>query len=99
MKFHIEMEVDIDFDYTPETRGRFSGPPEDCYPTEPENLDVHGVVLTGKFFRVPADVTDKVDLRQIEDAIIDEVRDMWSSLREDALVTKYEWKQEEACGT
>jgi hypothetical protein len=29
--------------YTPEQRGRYSGPPEDCYPDEPAEVDISRV--------------------------------------------------------
>ena len=34
-----ECEADIDVSYTPATRGRTYGPPEDCYPPDPDELD------------------------------------------------------------
>ena len=35
----------IECDYSPLRRGRFSGPPEDCYPDEPEELEITSITL------------------------------------------------------
>jgi len=40
---HIEIPVEISFSINPGQKGRFSGPPEDCrpeYPPEIENMDI-----------------------------------------------------------
>lgn len=35
----------IEYTYTPRIPGRYSGPPEDCYPDEGEELEVTKVVI------------------------------------------------------
>lgn len=36
----VEADLLVDVDYAPPAGGRTSGPPEDCYPDEPADLDV-----------------------------------------------------------
>lgn len=88
MKFFLELEVDIDFDYLPERHGKYDGPPEFCYPSEPEELDIYSVRIAGT--EVP------LDKNWLHDQIIDQVRDEYAALKEDAILSKYEYKQEDA---
>lgn len=37
----------IVYDYTPRQAGRYSGPPESCYPDEPAEVDITNVVFQG----------------------------------------------------
>ncbi len=38
-----EVEFVMTYEYTPFRPGRFSGPPEDCYPDEPEELEIESI--------------------------------------------------------
>ena len=42
-----DVDCVIAYDYSPAQRGRYSGPPEDCYPDEPAEVDITDVVLQG----------------------------------------------------
>jgi hypothetical protein len=42
-----EYDAQIEYAYTPARRGRYSGAPEDCYPDEPEELEVISVAVGG----------------------------------------------------
>ena len=55
MKVHLKLEVDVDFDYTPGDPGQFSGPPEHCWPAEPEEVHIYSASLFKKnSLRFPA---------------------------------------------
>lgn len=41
-----EVEFVMTYEYTPFRPGRFSGPPEDCYPDEPEELEIESIENT-----------------------------------------------------
>lgn len=38
--------MEIEFTYHAGTPGRFSGPPEDCYPDEPAEVEIDGVYVS-----------------------------------------------------
>ena len=38
-----EVEFVMTYEYTPFRPGRISGPPEDCYPDEPEELEIESI--------------------------------------------------------
>ena len=40
----VAVDVVIDCDYTPASPGKYSGPWEDCYPAEPEEIIVNSIV-------------------------------------------------------
>jgi hypothetical protein len=35
-----DLEIVVDYYFTPVQRGRYSGPPEDCYPDEDEEIEI-----------------------------------------------------------
>ncbi len=37
---HYEGELEVDLAYTPGSPGRYGGPPERCYPDEPDEVEV-----------------------------------------------------------
>lgn len=39
------VEVDVDFHWSPGDPGRLSGPPEDCYPPEPDEVEINDVTI------------------------------------------------------
>lgn len=42
-----EIECMIEYDYTPAQAGRLYGPPENCYPDEPAEVDITDVHIQG----------------------------------------------------
>ena len=42
---YLELEVEVEYEYSPFVAGRLSGPPEDCYPDEPEELTISAVYI------------------------------------------------------
>lgn len=38
-----EVEFVMTYEYSPFRPGRYSGPPEDCYPDEPEELEIESI--------------------------------------------------------
>lgn len=42
-----DLTFEAEVDYTPPTPGRYSGPPEDCYPDEPSELDFFTLTCDG----------------------------------------------------
>jgi hypothetical protein len=56
--------VILEYFYSPATDGKTWGPPEDCYEGEPEELDLHGVLVNGAWVdctedNFPADVLEQ----------------------------------------
>jgi hypothetical protein len=37
------IDFTIEYEYSPFRPGRYSGPPEDCYPDEPEELEIESL--------------------------------------------------------
>lgn len=42
---HVIFSFKLSFTYVPATPGRLSGPPEDCYPAEPAELEITSISL------------------------------------------------------
>jgi len=42
-----EIEVDVEFDYTPGDPGQLYGPPENCWPPEPAEVEICDVIYIG----------------------------------------------------
>jgi hypothetical protein len=38
-----QIEIEVTYDYTPGTPGKTYGPPEKCYPPEPDDVDIISV--------------------------------------------------------
>jgi hypothetical protein len=66
---HVEMlilgdtEVPVEFKYSAGSPGRTYGPPENCYESEPEEVNLMGVFINGQWIDV--------------DVIAEDVRDRW----------------------
>ena len=83
------LPCDIEFDYTPGQRGRFSGPPEDCYPDEPEEISVTKVTYG------PYDFTKLIDEDLVGDMLVELARDAAQEALDDARAAYYESRREE----
>ena len=42
-KIYLEIGIDIEYEYTPAEKGKYNGLPENCYPGEPEIIDLVSV--------------------------------------------------------
>lgn len=72
-----EVEFVMTYEYTPFRPGRFSGPPEDCYPDEPEELEIESIENTssilpdGNLMNILED--DFIEL--LKDRLLDAIHD------------------------
>lgn len=62
IKSHEELELDVEYTFQRGTPGRLSGPPEHCYPPEPDEIEIvkvtfRGIDITAK---LTADEIDKI---------------------------------------
>lgn len=65
--------VTIEFSYRAEVPGRTWGPPEDCYEDEPEELEIHGVLINGAM--VDTEHFDSNNVDRWEKCIRDHIAD------------------------
>ena len=63
------VELSVTFDYTKSTKGKLDGPWEYCYPAEPAEIDIIGIVLAGN------DITDMLNNAAV-DAILENLLDL-----------------------
>lgn len=77
-----EFPAEVAFNYTPAIDGRYSGPPEDCYPSEPEEFDIQSLKIIQqkpvlfepeRKIRVTHDLDDLIPL--IESDLIEEIKE------------------------
>lgn len=68
----IEITVEIEFDYNPGDPGKLYGPPEDCYPPEPEEASVYAVRHNGILLSMSDD-----DLEALEDDAIEHMHALY----------------------
>ena len=66
----IGLTFDAEVSYTPATPGRYSGPPEDCYPDDPAELDFISLECNGKdaLFLRDADCFKNIEIAAYEAA-------------------------------
>lgn len=66
----IGLTFDAEVSYTPATPGRYSGPPEDCYPDDPAELDFISLECNGKdaLFLRDADCFENIEIAAYEAA-------------------------------
>jgi hypothetical protein len=76
-----DAEVLIEYEYSAGRPGRYSGPPEDCYEDEPEDITVLQVLINGQF--VDADLFAESVIEQWHDAIRAHMADELESDAED----------------
>lgn len=84
-----EVEVSVSGDVSPVREGRFSGPPELCYPSEGGDVDITGCWANGQPFELFG--------REFEiasDALWKAANDAWEAAAEDAAVARHEARQD-----
>jgi hypothetical protein len=59
-----EVEVTVEYSYSPGTPGKFYGPPENCYPDEPAECEVEVIYLTAD--KAKTDIMPKLSTETIE---------------------------------
>lgn len=47
-----EIELEVEFEYTPEDPGKLTGLPEDCYPPEPSELELQQIEYSAEDGRI-----------------------------------------------
>lgn len=75
----VEFLAEVDYSYYPGSPGKVDGPPEDCYPPEPEELDINYVILVvAENQRVDATklLENEEFTATLDEAIMEEI---WSS--------------------
>ena len=82
-----ELRFEVTYDYSPFRPGRYSGPPEDCYPDEPEEFYIATITILGLPVIDPTlSVVESLSpdfLEYIEDALLDEIHEDFNDCRHD----------------
>lgn len=103
----IEVEIEVEVDYSPGISGRYSGPPEDCYPDEPScaeiigakimiPLDSEGFKRGYKTIKCPQELIDLIDADEIQEKSDEQYGEFCDDM--DARYEEYcERKSEERC--
>lgn len=47
MKTYLELDLEVDYTFTKGYPAYLSGLPEDCYPEEPDRIEINSVTLNG----------------------------------------------------
>ena len=76
-----DSEVRVEYDYSTGQRGRYTGPPEFCYPDEPEEVVILSVLVNGIW----------VDAGEFGEEVVDR----WENEIIDMMAAKRESEQEE----
>lgn len=87
-----EVEFVMTYEYTPFRPGRFSGPPEDCYPDEPEELEIESIENTssilpdGNLMNILED--DFIEL--LKDRLLDAIHDDFGDIDPSDICVDYD---------
>jgi len=89
----LELDLVVEYEYSPFVAGRLTGPPEHCYPDEHESLVIESVYLIGDGEQNRADITDclsEEQIIQLESQVMDHIQ----AEQEQADADEYEARQE-----
>lgn len=81
---YVEVEVDLSVDYTPGDPGRFSGPPEDCYPPEGDECSFTILKVT-LLDELPLDPLERKSLEALAEVWLNNDDDFAQTVLEEAI--------------
>jgi len=75
-----EIHIEVDFNYTPADPGRYHGRPEDCYPSEPAEVEINRITMLpdnddGEFVNISVLLENKGIAEEIEARIFELLED------------------------
>jgi len=84
----------VSFDYYPGDPGRTYGPPENCYPPEPDEIEILSVKINDEEVELTED-----ELEKLEDRIYNDAGDLYAQVlesdKEDSVAAYYGYR--DAC--
>lgn len=86
-----DRDVRLWYYYTLYQRGRYSGPPEDCYPDEPAEVEFvkFEVLWEGKPYELPLEMLDELCLDSCRQSIIEYEEDARAEALAEAAEARY----------
>lgn len=87
-----DADVWIEYEYSPGDTGRTSGPPERCYPPEPEELYVHSVLVNDEWLAADDDTFALKQIERWEQAARDHLEFLRECDKADRADARYEWE-------
>lgn len=82
----IGLRFEAEVDYTPGTPGRYSGPPEKCYPHEPPEVEITALTVDGKDAMFLLDSTMQPEIEEAASIAADEA---FEDARDQARIDAY----------
>ena len=90
VKVYLEIELDVEAEYYPAKPEKISGPPEDCYPAEPEEINYY--IKPKTQYESWELLVEAVALN--DETIRDQIRDHFIAEKERQEDAKAEWVYE-----
>ena len=93
-----EIDALVTYEYSPPQSGKYSGPPEDCYPDEDAELTVTNVQVPGMTLSQEL-ISRLVEMLDDDDSffmmVLEEETEFAQSTQEDLALSRYERRMEE----